>query len=142
MPSNVLVSGLIGTAALLNGLYKYDSELLGSPYYKCEVPESPLGINNLFKIPGTGWWLEEFATTGGGYSIKANPSEIDKPYPWLVNNWYSDELDPAELANISVSEVPISSQPTFGLPADVVALITSRFGTVANFLRLRNQGQI
>jgi hypothetical protein len=32
--------------------------------------------------------------------------------------------------------------PTFGLPADVVALITSRFGTVANFLRLRNQGQV
>ena len=33
-------------------------------------------------------------------------------------------------------------EPTFGLPADVVALITSRFGTVANFLRLRNQGQV
>ena len=31
---------------------------------------------------------------------------------------------------------------TFGLPADVVALIESRFGTVANYLRLRNQGQI
>jgi hypothetical protein len=34
------------------------------------------------------------------------------------------------------------SQNTFGLPADVVALITSRFGSVARFLRLRNQGQI
>ncbi len=34
------------------------------------------------------------------------------------------------------------SQNTFGLPADVVALITSRFGSVANFLRLRNQGQV
>jgi hypothetical protein len=34
------------------------------------------------------------------------------------------------------------AQNTFGLPADVVALITSRFGTVANFLRLRNQGQV
>jgi hypothetical protein len=33
-------------------------------------------------------------------------------------------------------------QPTFGLPADVVALITSRFGSVANFLRLKNQGYI
>jgi len=31
---------------------------------------------------------------------------------------------------------------TFGLPADVVALIESRFGTVANYLRLRNQGQV
>ena len=35
-----------------------------------------------------------------------------------------------------------STQPTFGLPAESVALITSRFGTVANFLRLRNQGQV
>jgi hypothetical protein len=34
------------------------------------------------------------------------------------------------------------SGPTYALPADVVALITSRFGTVANFLRLRNQGQV
>lgn len=34
------------------------------------------------------------------------------------------------------------AQPTFGLPADVVALITSRHGSVANFLRLRNQGQV
>ena len=31
---------------------------------------------------------------------------------------------------------------TFGLPADVVALITSRFGSVENFLRLRNLGII
>jgi hypothetical protein len=35
-----------------------------------------------------------------------------------------------------------SSEPTFGLPAESVALITSRFGSVARFLRLRNQGQI
>ncbi len=35
-----------------------------------------------------------------------------------------------------------NTAPTFGLPADVVALITSRFGSVANFLRLRNQGQV
>jgi hypothetical protein len=34
------------------------------------------------------------------------------------------------------------SAPTFGLPADVVALIVSRHGSVANFLRLRNQGQV
>ena len=35
-----------------------------------------------------------------------------------------------------------NGNPTFGLPADIVALIESRFGTVANYLRLRNQGQI
>jgi hypothetical protein len=44
---------------------------------------------------------------------------------------------------LSITEyVPAPSQNTFGLPADVVALITSRFGSVANFLRLRNQGQV
>lgn len=40
---------------------------------------------------------------------------------------------------------PVASTPsqnTFGLPAESVALITSRFGSVANYLRLRNQGQI
>jgi hypothetical protein len=34
------------------------------------------------------------------------------------------------------------SQPTFGLPAETVALIVSNFGSVANYLRLRNQGQV
>lgn len=41
---------------------------------------------------------------------------------------------------VSYSGAP--SQNTFGLPAEVVALITSRFGSVARFLRLRNQGQV
>jgi hypothetical protein len=41
-----------------------------------------------------------------------------------------------------VPEEPGSEGNTFGLPADVVALITSRHGSVSNFLRLRNQGQI
>ena len=45
--------------------------------------------------------------------------------------------------NIIITGVQTPSpNNTFGLPADVVALITSRFGTVANFLRLRNQGQV
>ncbi len=43
----------------------------------------------------------------------------------------------------TVTGIPAApAQNTFGLPADVVALITSRHGSVANFLRLRNQGQI
>ena len=46
----------------------------------------------------------------------------------------------AATGNIGLSAV--ASQNTFGLPADVVALITSRFGSVANFLRLRNQGYV
>jgi hypothetical protein len=35
-----------------------------------------------------------------------------------------------------------SSQNTFGLPTESVALIVLRFGSVANFLRLRNLGQV
>ena len=35
-----------------------------------------------------------------------------------------------------------SPEPTFGLPAESVALIVSRPGSVRNFLRLRRQGQI
>jgi hypothetical protein len=42
----------------------------------------------------------------------------------------------------SGNEEEPSSQNTFGLPAGSVALIESRFGSVANFLRLRNQGQV
>jgi hypothetical protein len=35
-----------------------------------------------------------------------------------------------------------STEPTFGLPAETVALLTKNFGSVANFLRLRNLGQV
>ena len=42
----------------------------------------------------------------------------------------------------NVNLIAAVPQATFGLPPDVVALITSRFGSVANFLRLRNQGYV
>jgi hypothetical protein len=35
-----------------------------------------------------------------------------------------------------------STESTFGLPAETVALLIKNFGSVANFLRLRNQGQV
>lgn len=35
-----------------------------------------------------------------------------------------------------------STSNTFGLPAESVALIEANFGTVENYLRLRNQGQV
>jgi hypothetical protein len=40
---------------------------------------------------------------------------------------------------IPVPEIP---QNTFGLAADVVALISKNHGSVENYLRLRNQGQV
>jgi hypothetical protein len=42
----------------------------------------------------------------------------------------------------NVDLIAAGGQPTFGLPASTVALITSRHGSVANFLRLRNQGYV
>jgi len=46
-------------------------------------------------------------------------------------------------SSVTVTGVAIApSSPTFGLPAETVALITKNFGTVENFLRLRNQGQV
>jgi hypothetical protein len=73
-----------------------------------------------------------------GVGINA-ASLSDVAYPWLATDWYNEGIDPT---NLVITEVPVSSQNTFGLPAETVALITSRFGTVANFLRLRNQGQV
>jgi hypothetical protein len=65
-------------------------------------------------------------------------------HPWEVTEWvYSPgdyTLPLSAYENLTVTEIP--DQNTFGLAADVVALITSRHGSVANFLRLRNQGQI
>jgi hypothetical protein len=58
---------------------------------------------------------------------------------WFTEEGFGGGTDPAPTVT-GISATP--SQNTFGLAADVVALITSRFGSVANFLRLRNQGQV
>jgi hypothetical protein len=66
-------------------------------------------------------------------------------YLTIYESWPENErpnyYDPVQYAPGPQIECP-QTQNTFGLPADTVALITSRFGSVANFLRLRNQGQI
>jgi hypothetical protein len=59
---------------------------------------------------------------------------------WPVNG-RPQYYDPVIYTNGPQIECP-QTQNTFGLPAATVALITSRFGSVANFLRLRNQGQV
>ena len=123
MPSNVLVSGL--SDSQYNGLYVYDGIQNGRPRY----------IKGTFEIYwdgyGSGWLLID---TDNGADTASNS---DVAYPWLAIDWFDEGIDPTGLV---ITEVP--DQPTFGLPAETVALITSRFGTVANFLRLRNQGQI
>jgi len=49
---------------------------------------------------------------------------------------------PAPTFTSSEPEPEPETENTFGLPAETVALITKNFGTVENYLRLRNQGQV
>lgn len=72
-------------------------------------------------------------------TIAAPPNKISFYFEEAGDNnpnrqMYFDRLN---LVNLIAPE-----EPTFGLPAETVALIVSHFGSVANFLRLRNLGQI
>ncbi len=124
MPSNVLVSGLAVTNA--NGLYVRNGEEGGKAAYFLNGTNS--GNSQSFIMWNGSIWAIEELEFGTIFS-----SNEDVAYPWLVTNWGFSGSE-------SVIEIP--AQNTFGLPADVVALITGRFGSVANFLRLRNQGQV
>jgi hypothetical protein len=129
MPSNVLVSGLSDTQ--YNGLYVYDGDINGRPSYRLNEY-----VSILFDNTAPAWLLEDMSPGKGGDGLYA---ASDVAYPWLVTNWGDNGVDPT---GVVMTEVPVSSQPTYGLPAGVVDLLTARFGSVANFLRLKNQGQI
>jgi hypothetical protein len=134
MPSNVLVSD--AGNELVNGTYTYRGINAGKPYYNLEgLPDNP----NQGAITWTGFWYITTPAGNPGYFSMENVE-----YPWQVVTWVATPASATptvtEIA-LTVNETPENGN-TFGLPADVVALITSRFGTVANFLRLRNQGQI
>ncbi|NDB84733.1 MAG: hypothetical protein EB127_18810 [Alphaproteobacteria bacterium] len=127
MPSNVLVSG--AGLAEVNGIYTYRGVYSGKPYYNLVGYEDSINAFSIF------WFTPSWILIGTEEVMyEAFDQSID--YPWLGTWSNSNGIEPPPI----VTEIP--SQPTFGLPADVVALITSRFGTVANFLRLRNQGQV
>ena len=130
MPSNVLVSG--AGVPEVDGLYTYRGESGGKPYYNLVGYEDSISIRSVY------WDVDAWIISSESESsVYYRPEFID--YPWSTGSepWTGiAEFEPVP----SVTEAP--SQPTFGLPADVVALITSRFGSVANFLRLRNLGYI
>jgi hypothetical protein len=134
MPSNVLVSGAINLPAI-NGIYEVGPAYNGKNSYVLND-----GVNILsfqyFNNSNVTWILGSIQGIYGLGDLFVTQSDVE--YPWLATTWIPE----GDLDDIVVTEVPISSQPTFGLPAETVALITSRFGTVANFLRLRNQGQV
>jgi hypothetical protein len=65
------------------------------------------------------------------------------PGEWPGDNTTDPAITWTGEPSLTITEYTAApSGPTFGLPPDVVALLISRFGSVANFLRLRNLGQI
>jgi hypothetical protein len=84
-------------------------------------------------------YTSSIANSPSSYTPETLPAcPVELTYITTGGPWGSSTYLPAP----TVTAGGGSPENTFGLPADVVALITSRFGTVANFLRLRNQGQI
>jgi len=64
--------------------------------------------------------------------------------PWQTD-WYEvvdGDNGPQILVTLEGAGEPEEGSNTFGLPAESVALIEANYGSVANFLRLRNQGQV
>jgi hypothetical protein len=129
-PETAVVSG--AGSEEFNGLYLQTSVQNGRFKYLLETEEYTYNIT----WGGEGW---ELIYDGQVFYY----SESDVDFPWLAENWLiSDGEAPAPTVTLFVPEPEPETENTFGLPAETVALITSRFGTVANFLRLRNQGQI
>ena len=100
-------------------------------------------INDLIRIvnPGGSSWSVAYRTglgpTNAPLFYKDGATNCPQLGQYTVGFFGGGYTEP------TVSEyVPAPSLPTFGLPAESVALITSRFGSVANFLRLRNLGQV
>lgn len=49
---------------------------------------------------------------------------------------------PTPTATATTTTTATSTPNTHGLPPDTVAIMTENFGSVDNFLRLHNQGQV
>jgi hypothetical protein len=100
------------------------------------------------------WYEEGGIITGAtlsSYDFTANVE--DDGYEFFVTvSVLSGETEPidtfvvqltSDVAVLTVTPEPEPSEGnTFGLPAETVALIEANFGSVENFLRLRNQGQV
>jgi hypothetical protein len=101
-------------------------------------------------------WYEEDGVIGGAtlssYNLTANIE--DDGYEFFVTvSVLSGESEPIDTFVVQLTSdsaiLVVSTEPepepegeTFGLPAESVALIEANFGSVANYLRLRNQGQV
>ena len=163
-PNQVLVSG--HTLAYVNGVYTFDSldqnnkptyirdesyvppegasgPGLIPPYNPPRIYHNTGGVQRAWRMdyPLVAPWNPLLILSSGCATNYENPSET-----W-PGDWPGDTTDPVIVwggqPNLTITEyAPTPQVSTFGLPADVAALIISRFGSVARFLRLRNQGQI
>jgi hypothetical protein len=62
--------------------------------------------------------------------------------PGEAQIFYAVQYSNGSTFNTAFGNIDLAAFPTFGLPIGSIGLITSRFGTVGNYLRLRNQGQV
>ena len=107
----------------------YEKDAGGGAYYRLWGP-TPFAGNT---------FLLQYYPAAGNNTSFASSAPSSAVCPDLLTGW---NLQGDTTGTVIITGSAAPSEPTFGLPADVVALITSRFGSVANFLRLRNQGQV
>jgi hypothetical protein len=131
--NSLLVSGAGITAA--NGTYTKSTAEDENGYSRW-VNGNGFSILHGDPITNSYWFILEGSTPR--YRTASDSTDCPIGFVWELMPFGG----PTPPAPTVTEGTPTPSQPTFGLAADVVALITSRFGTVANFLRLRNQGQI
>jgi hypothetical protein len=102
------------------------------------APVTVLDGNPSISYSSDGGWGIFF----GYFPYYTSVANVTCPVDLTLNIFFFNNFSGAANTALITAYTPPLSEPTFGLPADVVALITSRHGSVANFLRLRNQGQI
>lgn len=164
--SNIVVSGINSSGVEgidLNGTYVLGITGFGDWWGDAAEEEVGINLRRPFYVKTNGYSSQNFGFENWSYIIRYNTDAgaFAGDRWWLYNNQvaqgflFSSEVNaipyyPTDVTpwvqTSTITGTPVltfaSSQNTFGLPADVVALITSRFGSVANFLRLRNLGQI
>jgi hypothetical protein len=108
--------------------------------YDLDTEGQPAGLDaRIYKIegPGSTSTVAELAYLPYVLDYADDLSDVQ------ISDWSMIEINGMTLLGLGGNEEPEQpSQNTFGLPTESVALISKNFGSVENFLRLRNQGQV
>lgn len=125
--SRVLVSGANNYAGfVVNGVYNYLDLFGGRPRYVNDAQ------GEIYWQPEGSIWILRVA---GDNNFVSYDNVV---YPWLATTWVAQEGS----EDVNITEYIPSTEPTYGLPAEVVALMVARQGSVANYLRMHNLGYI